>query len=244
MMLKVLGKTIANKFGFDIIRHIPRDFTKEDSQIIKKVKPFTMTSPEKLYGLIHAVRYIIRNKIPGDFVECGVWRGGSMMAVALTLLELGVHNRQLHLFDSFQGMPQPGEKDDELSKDIFRKLKGQKDGSNWCIATEAEAIRTMYCTGYPQENIHVVKGMVEDTIPDKAPECISLLRLDTDWYDSTSHELTYLFPRISKFGVLILDDYGAWGGAKQAVDEFIDKIQYPLFLNRLDDSGRITIKGM
>lgn len=243
MFLRPFIKSTLNKFGYDINRQIPRDFTKEDIDIINTVQPFTMTSPERLYGLINAVRYIVKYQIPGDIVECGVWRGGSMMAVALALLTLGEENRQLYLFDSFQGMPEPGENDDQASKDTFRKYKGYKDGSDWCIATEAEVKVTMQSTGYPQEKINVVKGMVQDTIPAKAPQRISLLRLDTDWYASTSHELVHLFPRLSKYGVLILDDYGMWGGARQAVDEFIERTNIPILLNRLDFTGRISIKG-
>jgi hypothetical protein len=84
--------------------------------------------------------------------------------------------------------------------------------------------------------------MVEETIPQHAPEQISVLRLDTDWYSSTKHELMHLFPRLSKNGVLIIDDYGHWAGARKAVDEyFADQTIQPL-LNRIDQTGRACIK--
>jgi O-methyltransferase len=83
---------------------------------------------------------------------------------------------------------------------------------------------------------------VEDTIPNNIPEKIAILRLDTDWYESTRHELVHLFPRLSPYGVLIIDDYGCWQGAKKAVDEYISENNLRIFLSRIDSTGRIAIK--
>ena len=84
--------------------------------------------------------------------------------------------------------------------------------------------------------------MVEDTIPNQAPKEIALLRLDTDWYESTLHELEHLYPRLVSGGVLIIDDYGHWRGAREAVDEYIDKHKLKLFLTRIDYTGRLCVK--
>ena len=101
----------------------------------------------------------------------------------------------------------------------------------------------LYETGYPEEKIHFVQGRVEETIPASAPDSISLLRLDTDWYESTKHELVHLFPRLSPSGVIIIDDYGHWKGCRKAVDEYFDTGDHPqLLLNRVDYSCRIAVK--
>jgi len=96
--------------------------------------------------------------------------------------------------------------------------------------------------GYPDDRIKLVKGLVEATLPNKAPSKIALLRLDTDWYESTRHELIHLYPRLAQRGVLIIDDYGHWEGAQKAVDEYIRDNNLPVLLNRIDYTGRIAIK--
>ena len=100
----------------------------------------------------------------------------------------------------------------------------------------------MYSTGYDKSKIHLVKGKVEETIPKTLPERIALLRLDTDWYASTKHEMLHLFPRLVPGGVLILDDYGSWLGARKAVDEYIAENKVKIFLCRVDNSGRVAVK--
>ncbi len=100
----------------------------------------------------------------------------------------------------------------------------------------------MLSTGYPKEKIHLIKGKVEDTIPENIPKEIALLRLDTDWYESTKHELIHLFPLLKPNGILIIDDYGHWEGARKAVDEYISDNNIHILLNRIDYSGRISVK--
>jgi O-methyltransferase len=96
--------------------------------------------------------------------------------------------------------------------------------------------------GYPEEQIHFVEGPVEETVPGSAPAELALLRLDTDWYESTKHELEHLYPRLARGGVLILDDYGYWQGARRAVDEYLAGLDSPLLLNRIDHTARIALK--
>ncbi|MDH5677024.1 MAG: TylF/MycF family methyltransferase [Nitrospinota bacterium] len=216
--------------------------------IYEKSKTFSMTSAERMYALYQAVRYLNAANIEGDIVECGVWRGGSMMIVANTLLAENVSDRNLYLFDTFEGLPRP---DEQVDIDIWGnraidgwlpKSSGDDEKSHWAEASIEDVQANMLSTGYPQEHIRYVKGMVERTIPDEAPEKISLLRLDTDWYQSTVHELEHLFDRITSGGVLIIDDYGQFLGAKKAVDEFISNRKIPILLNRIDFSGRMAIK--
>ena len=105
-----------------------------------------------------------------------------------------------------------------------------------------EARANLLCTGYPAGKMQFVKGKVEDTIPASAPEHIALLRLDTDWFESTYHELIHLYPRLSPGGILIIDDYGYWQGARKAVDRYIEEHQLKLLLTRVDDSARMSVK--
>jgi hypothetical protein len=101
----------------------------------------------------------------------------------------------------------------------------------------------MTATGYPSNKIHFIKGPVEETIPRQMPSpSIALLRLDTDWYESTKHELIHLFPRLSAGGILIIDDYGHWAGARQAVDEYFAGLPEKYFFHRIDYSGRLIVK--
>jgi hypothetical protein len=204
-----------------------------------------MTSPERIFALYKAIQYIVANNIPGDVVECGVWKGGSMMAVADTLLSLNDESRHLYLFDTFEGMTEPSENDrnfQEIKASKFmQESSKQKEYSVWCYAPIDGVKAAMNSIGYNQEKIHFVQGKVEDTIPERAPSTIALLRLDTDWYESTRHELIHLFPRISPGGVIIIDDYGYWQGARKAVDEYIKENKIPLLLNRIDFTGRIGV---
>jgi len=221
----------------------PDDYDEDAREVIRAVKPWTMTSREKVYGLVLATRYITRHHIPGDIVECGVWRGGSMQAAALTLLSLGDTHRHLHLFDTFEGMPPPGDldlrKDGRPAEDLLAE-KG-KQHKVWAVATLDDVQAGMAQIEYPQTQVHYHAGMVEETIPDQAPEQIAILRLDTDWYESTRHELAHLYSRLSSGGVLILDDYGHWEGARRAVDEFLEETGARLLLLRAS-SGRIAVK--
>jgi len=224
---------------------LPADYDDEAKQIIRAVRPWTMTGPDKVYALIQAVRYVTRHKIPGDVLECGVWRGGSMQAVARTLHALGDTSRDLYLFDTFEGMPAPSERDvrtsDERTAAELMAEEAREDSLVWAVASLEDVREGMAQTGYPSERVHYVKGRVEETIPGRAPAQISILRLDTDWYESTKHELDHLYPRLSHGGVVLFDDYGYWEGAREAVDEFLDATGERLLLHRMA-SGRLAVK--
>lgn len=204
-----------------------------------------MTTPERIEAVVRAVEYIVKANIAGAFVECGVWKGGSMMAIAETLLRLGQSDRALYLFDTFQGMTAPAERDrDYRGKPAAGAMAREPRTSPlWAVAPIEEVRQNMQRTGYPTQRVTFVPGLVEETIPREAPERIALLRLDTDWYKSTRHEMEHLFPRLSSGGVLIVDDYGHWSGARQAVDEYLDDHDVPLLLCRIDYTGRIAVKS-
>jgi hypothetical protein len=211
----------------------------------ERVRPFTMTSIERVDALREAVEHVHAHGIPGDIVECGVWRGGSMMAVALTLLRLGV-TRRLWLYDTFAGMTPPGPEDKNFRGRPAAELlaiDNPVNGFIWGKSALAETEAALAGTGYPAKELEFIVGPVESTIPARVPERIALLRLDTDWYSSTYHELVHLWPRLVPGGILIVDDYGDWQGAKKAVDRYFAEAGLRPFLHRIDGAGRLVIKA-
>lgn len=248
--MKNIIKKVLRQFGYEIFKtnDLERnlaDFGADFLEIYKKCKPHTMTSIERMYALYQGVNYVIDNNIPGDFVECGVWEGGSSMVIAFLLKQKGISNRRLFMYDTFEGMAEPTELDRDFkdgSAKAVHTARTEGDKVNWCYATLDLVRQNMVKTGLDLNQIVFVKGKVEDTIPGTVPEKISLLRLDTDWYESTKHELDFLYPILSKNGVLIVDDYGHWKGCRQAVDEFFEKETSKTLFNRIDYTGRLAIK--
>jgi O-methyltransferase len=227
--------------GFE--RNVRVDFEPELIEVIERVRPYTLTSPERIEALCSAVGYIARAELPGAIVECGVWRGGSVMAAALELLRNGDSGRDLYLYDTFVGMTPPGDRDVDYRGKPGEYVEGEvlmATGHRTSDGLMAEIRRTIESTGYPPDRIHLVKGAVQDTVPEVTPERIALLRLDTDWYESTRHELEHLYPRLVGGGVLIVDDYGHFRGAREAVDEFFSG--QPVLLHRIDATGRMVLK--
>ncbi|MGH7646488.1 MAG: TylF/MycF/NovP-related O-methyltransferase [Gemmatimonadaceae bacterium] len=213
--------------------------------LYERCKPYTLTSVERVYALRQAVTYVSRHGVAGDIVECGVWRGGSMMAVALTLLALGDTSRTLWLYDTYEGMSEPTDRDVNRGNRAARRRweRAQQGGSNtWNYASIDEVRQNLVATGYPESRLRFVKGKVEDTLPGTMPGPTAILRLDTDFYESTYQELVHLYPVLVSRGVLILDDYGHWRGARDAVDRYVAEHNPPLLLDRIDYSGRIAVK--
>jgi len=251
MLSKILRRTIQ-QIGFDVIRFprqleiddFPRDISDKDKSIINAVKPFSWTSNERLITLVNTVRHVVRTSVPGAITECGVWKGGSMMAVAKTLIDEGDTTRDLYLYDTFEGMTEPTEFDKSYDGISAGALLAEtpKGEDFWCYSSLDEVKANLASTGYPEEKIHYIEGKVEDTIPENNPTQMAILRLDTDWYESTKHELKHLFPLVVEGGFLIIDDYGYWEGARKAVDEFLSASPKKYFLHRIDLTGRLLIK--
>jgi hypothetical protein len=222
-----------------------RGMARQADASLREVRPYTMTGPERVHALCQSVAYLESAGVPGDVVECGVWKGGSMMAAALALLSLGTTRRRLFLFDTFAGMPEPSALDRDLhGRPAAELLAGRGPECDLVRAVcPLPAVRAALArTGYPADQLVFVPGLVEDTLPDAAPETIALLRLDTDWFDSTLHELRHLWPRLAPGGALILDDYGHWQGARRAADEFFTESALDVHLHALDYPGRLVVK--
>jgi O-methyltransferase len=223
------------------------DLEPEFRELYERSKPFTMTSVERLYSVYKAVEYLAKAKIPGDILECGVWRGGSCMLIALSLLFFEDRERRILLFDTFEGHPRPDlEKDIDLwgNKAVVDWDNSKSDGesSDWGFASIEEVRANLATTGYPEAKLAFIKGKVEDTLADNIPDRLALLRLDTDWYESTRVALVHLYPRLVPGGVLIVDDYGHYQGQRQAVDEYFSSTGQHLLLHRIDYSCRVGVK--
>lgn len=239
--IRVIIQVSLNKIGFRISRFFPKDLKLEKDFVEIYNKCVNTTTIERMYALYNAVKYIIENNIKGDFVECGVAGGESCKLIALTLIQLKEINRKIYLYDTYKGMPKPIEKDGGKSMRFWKKYN-EEEGENPFAINIRKVKKNMYSTGYPKKNLVFVQGKVEDTIPKKSPNKISLLRIDTDWYESTYHILKHLYPILAESGVVLEDDY-ALEGARKAINKYIKENKIHLLLNRIDGTGRIGIKS-
>lgn len=242
---KAMRKLLAPKGMRELPPKYPQDFGPFTRKLWDQVDPYTMTSQARVANLEYATRYLARHKIDGDFVECGVGAGGSMMAAALTLLDEGINDRRFLLYDTYAGMARPTEKDISVfGKPATRKWeKKTVDGNcNWHNYPLEDVQANLATTRYPMENIRFIKGLVQDTLPDNDSASIAMLRLDTNLYESTLAECKYLMPKLQSGGVLIIDDYYRWIGQKDAVDEYLAEHEIPMLLVRIDDHAAMGIK--
>jgi O-methyltransferase len=252
---------LLKSLGYDMVqtrtKNYPEGFSDaevdilnyEHFDIIRQASPYSTTGPARLFSLIESVKYVVNSNIRGHIVECGVWKGGSMMAAALALLKMNTTDRSLFLYDTYKGMTPPSEEDvstyGENASNVYlcgSKIRTKNSAHVWCDCPLEQVKKNLLNLGYPNDKIFFIEGKVEETIPLHMPSEISILRLDTDFYESTKHELEHLFPRLSPGGVLIIDDYGHWLGQKKAVDEYFQKHEIRILLNRIDYACRVGIK--
>lgn len=191
----------------------------EDSKIIEFVSPYTLLSHERLYNILKCIEILEKENIPGDLIEIGVYKGGAIMAMALKCMQLA-SNRKIIAYDTFEGMTVP------TSHDISYKgtIADEKDPNLQCKSSFEQTKANIDKTGYP--NVEYVKGDILLQKKEEVPQTIALLRLDTDWYESTKYELDIFEPNVMKGGFVIVDDYGHWLGCKKAVDEFLELQPY------------------
>lgn len=229
----------------DMAEIVP-EISQPQQEALRRASEISMTSIERLWALLKAVEYLESNRISGDIVECGVWRGGSSFLVASELANRRSFKRDLWLFDTFQGMNSPSEHDFRFDlrhaeQILQEELGSRKSSYNWGIASLEICQSNLLKSGYPKDKMHFVQGEVELTLEASAPQKIALARLDTDWYESTKTELDVLMPRMVRGGVVIVDDYGHWLGARKAVDEFLDACSPVPLVNRIDYTGRMWV---
>ena len=247
MIFKRLIFALLRRLDIEILRNasskFPVELSEFEKSVLKKVKPLTMTTPNRLAGVALGMKYIALNEIKGDVVEAGVWAGGSIGAAAL----IGVNDkltRKYWLYDTFEGMNRPSFEDTPEALEKYLATKHKDDeGSTWCEVNENQVRANLASLGVDLSMCNFVAGPVEKTLVNgPLPKKIALLRLDTDWYESTLIELQVLFPKLVKGGVLIIDDYGHWQGARRAVDEYFEGLKFKPLLIPLDYTGRICVK--
>jgi O-methyltransferase len=247
---------LLNKYGYDLIplKHKFSKFAVEldefDVEIINDVlnKKYTMTSIPRLINTLKACRYVVENGISGDFVECGVWRGGNGILAKSIFERLG-SDKKVWMFDTFAGMTQPTLYDVKATTQVHAEAKFKKNQkanhNEWCYASLEDVKKNCLESGIDLHDVNFIEGDICNTLinEENIPQQISVLRLDTDWYESTKIELETLYPQLSRNGVLIIDDYGSWEGARRAVDEYFESKNYKPLFNVTDFTGRSAIKG-
>ena len=248
LLIKLI-KFFLKKFGIDIVRKRNLYFPviEADKRIVKLIDSalkYSMTTKLRMHVLSQAIKYVNDNKIKGDFVECGVWSGGNII-LAKELFKLFKIKKNIYAYDTFEGMPKPDMIDKNLFDGSANKLMSNSpkiSGLNNVHAyTSYEQVLKNIKDNTDLKNIKFIKGRVEETllINKNLPKKISILRLDTDFYSSTKIELEILYERLSKGGVLIIDDYGDWLGARKAVDQFFNKKKW---LHYVDNGCRYILK--
>lgn len=201
-------------------------------KFIESVQPYTMTSINCIEHLYDSLENIRINNIPGDFAECGVWKGGNIIGIIEYLNYYSMTDKHVWLYDTFVGMTKPSDIDytnnsDQMSSSDtlnYWKDNNKNNVNQWCYCSLQEVKNNLSTSKFPVSNIHYIVGDVCKTlqIESNLPKSLCLLRLDTDWYDSTKIELEKLYPRLEKNGTLIIDDYHYWHGSKKETDEFFN----------------------
>jgi predicted O-methyltransferase YrrM len=202
------------------------------SQLYRRVHGHTMCSVARLRALHEAVKWVVENRIPGDVVECGCARGGSAALMALSMRQRG-ERRCMWLFDTFDGLPAPTK--DNPDYEIAKLLTGRCFG-------RLEEVQELFREQNIDEDVQFVKGLFQKTIPQTPIDRIGLLHIDGDWYESVKVCLEELYDKVAPGGIIQLDDYGYWKGARKAVDEFLEKRGIQARLEKIDYSGRTLRK--
>lgn len=228
---------------------LPVEWTDKERELYAYVKDrkLSITYDRGLITTIDACRYVAQGDIAGDFVECGVWRGGNAILAAAMFKAYGVRKR-IYLFDTFGGMTAPTDEDRNAATGERAQSEydaGVRETHNeMCYASLADVRENFEQAGLLSDDVVFVEGDVIETLAraDLLPSCIAILRLDTDWYASTKAELEALYPRVSDGGVLIVDDYGYWTGARKATDEYFAALGKRPFLQYVDFTARAGVK--
>lgn len=220
------------------------DTNAEERRMIATASRYSSTSPVAQWAFLQAIKHVHEQQVPGAIVECGVWKGGNLILAALMRRHLGF-TREIWGYDTFEGMTEPSQNDVKpgFSVDARAKFKRRKKGDvvDWCYVPLHEVVEN-YRTAVGEMDARLVKGPVEQTLQleSNLPDNIAVLRLDTDFYESTKAELERLYPRLSPNGVLIVDDYGVWAGSRKAVDEYFDG--RPPWLHYVNRGVRLAVK--
>jgi hypothetical protein len=190
--------------------------TFSDDELIEKCKDFTMTSRERQIQTLYSIQYIVDNNVEGDIIEIGVWKGGCVMLMLGKLLQLGITDRRVHLYDTFTGMTEPG----KLDVDPHGNHASVHWDTGSCYCSYDAVYNNIQSVGYPMDLISFHVGDIRNVDVSTVPEKIAVLRLDNDWHELYKFELPIFEPKVTVNGIITIDDYGWWSGCKIAVDEY------------------------
>jgi len=199
-----------------------------DDQLFALLQPYTLCSRDRLESVAQLSVHLNSQNIPGDFVECGTYKGGSA-ALLSRFLNSGRH---LWLYDSFQGMPPTSAKDGE-------------DAANWigkCVAEISDVKEILGYISAPLEQCHIKPGWFQETFQQPLPEQVALLHCDADWYESVILVLNTFYDRIPKGGCIVLDDFGYWEGCREAFYDFCKQRNEKPLLERVGSTQAYWIK--
>jgi hypothetical protein len=259
-MVKSSLKSLFDALGYEVKPKpvsddaFDNDFDREAHAQIARVRAHSMLPYARLYSLYEQAVYCERAGIPGAFVECGVWKGGAMGLMALANQMHGRAPRDLHLFDSFEGIPEPDESvDGARAIAEARAAGGAARGNLVPLGGMYESPGTLEANrallegiiGYDPARLHYHAGWFQQTLPRDVAAIgpIAILRLDGDWYASTKICLDHLFDRVVTRGFVIVDDYGRYDGCRRAADEFLGARGIETYLHRIDSEARYWIKA-
>jgi hypothetical protein len=238
LMLMTGSKTLKNIEWFlslsrDLILDAHDLISSEDfSLLYRQIRPYTMCGNARLRQLYLAVHYVYAHNVIGDVVECGTARGGSACLMGLTLKQLHAR-RLLWVFDTFEGIPAPTKDDPDF--EIAKLYTGSFRGS-------LDEVNRLFQSHDISGQCRLIKGRFQETLPGCNIQKIALLHIDGDWYESVKTCLDHLYDRVSPGGIIQIDDYGHWKGARKAVDEFLGKRSINPHLRWVDYTGRQMIK--
>lgn len=194
------------------------------------VQANTYCNYETLKSLARLTQLIDDAKVGGDFVECGTYKGGS---AAIISRYINAKNHHLWLYDSFQGLPPATEIDGEDAREWTGK----------CYGTENEVVELMKNVGTPPHQYTLMKGWFNETFQQHLPEKVAFLHCDADWYDSVLLVLETFYPRMDDGAIVVLDDFGAWEGCREAFYDFCQKHNVKPLLERVSEAQAFWIKG-
>jgi hypothetical protein len=219
---------ILRKRGYKIFKILPSD---PEARELGKDWPsfsYSMIGLRRLDNLQRCVETVLKEGVPGDLIETGVWRGGACILMRAILKLHGIDNRSVYLADSFEGLPAPA-----LEAD-----RGYDLSENSYLAVSVEEVRTAFQKfGLLDEQVKFLEGWFKDTLPNAEIDCLAVLRLDGDLYESTMDALNSLYAKVSPQGFVIVDDYGAWAPCKLAVDDFRTRLRIQDPIQEIDGTG-------
>ena len=254
-----LRKSIFKKFGLKVspiennsLKFLYPEATDYEINLVETASEFSMTSYDRIFALLRAIQHIDNNNLEGDFVECGVWKGGNLILYQKMIEKLNIKGKKIYGFDTFEGMSNPTDADfpaDNLfggfkAEHYMKTQKKDLNINNIHAYAPIEMVKNNFNNNTEnRNNLILIKGKVEDTlkIQSNLPDKISILRLDTDWYESTKTELEILYPRLVKNGVLIIDDYGEWSGSRKATNEYFKDKKIAMF--KIDIAARLIFNN-